>query len=77
MSPAWAALTHSSTGRGATNLTKRVAYYNRLGSPLPSFWGALLEEVESALLLDSKALAAHFRLYCQPYDLKKQMSDVV
>ena len=50
---------------------------HRLGGPLPGFWGALLEEVESALLLDSKALAAHFRLYCQHYDLKEQMSDVV
>jgi len=27
MSPAWAALTHSITERGATNLTKRIAYY--------------------------------------------------
>jgi len=26
MSPAWAALTHSSTGRGATNLTKRILF---------------------------------------------------
>ena len=77
MSPAWAALTHSSTGRGATNLTKRIAYYTGWAGPLPGFWGTPLEEVETAFLLDSKALAAHFRLYCQNYDLKARMSDVV
>ena len=38
---------------------------HRLGGPLPGFWGTPLEEVETAFLLDSKALAAHFRLYCQ------------
>ena len=26
MSPVWAALTHSITGRGATNLTKRILF---------------------------------------------------
>jgi len=50
---------------------------HRLGGPLPGFWGTPLEEVETAFLLDSKALAAHFRLYCQNYDLKARMSDVV
>ena len=39
MSPAWAAFTHSITGRGATNLTKRVAYYNRLGRPTAELLG--------------------------------------
>jgi hypothetical protein len=50
MSPAWAALTHSITGRGATNLTKRIAYnyYTGWAGPLPSFWSTPLEEVESA-----------------------------
>ena len=38
MSPAWAALTHSITGRGATNLTKRIAYYTGWAGSLPSFW---------------------------------------
>jgi len=77
MHPAWAALTRSITGRGATNLTKRIAYYTGWAGPLPGFWGTPLEEVETAVLLDSKALAAHFRLYCQNYDLKARMSDVV
>jgi hypothetical protein len=34
-----------------------------------------LEEAETAL--DWKALAAHFRFYCQHYDLKERMSEVV
>ena len=53
------------------------AYYTGWAGPLPSFWGTPLEEVESALLLDSKTLAAHFGLYCQNYDLKERMSEVV
>jgi len=31
MSLAWAALTHSITGRGATNLTKRILFWDKLG----------------------------------------------
>ena len=44
-----------------TNLTKRIAYYTGWAGPLPGFWGTPLEEVETAVFLDSKALAAHFR----------------
>ena len=50
-------------------------YYTGWAGAPPSFWSTGLEEAETAL--DWKALAAHFRLYCQHYDLKERMSEVV
>ena len=47
MHPAWAALTRSITGRGATNLTKRIAYYTGWAGPLPGFWGTPLEKLKA------------------------------
>jgi hypothetical protein len=44
-------------------------YYTGWAGPPPSFWSTGLEGAETAL--DWKALAAHFRLYCQHYDLRK------
>jgi hypothetical protein len=50
-------------------------YYTGWAGQPPSFWITGLEEAETAL--DWKALAAHFRLYCQHYGLKERLSEVV
>jgi hypothetical protein len=50
-------------------------YYTGWAGAPPGLLSTALEEIETTL--DWKALASHFRLYCQHYGLKERLSEVV